>query len=358
MVRRLGCKPERRDSARSRDLVGPGAGGIDQDRRARIAPGAGFDVQPSPTRLRRAQRGIGPRRSPPPRRIAARQAAWKRGDVDVGAARLEPGRRSIARASPGSARSSSARSSRPAHRRRRRQLVGPSRRLRRSDEPRRARRSKRRRRTRPAGVEHRLATRGVSGAPAGAAIAFEPESRRAAGRMIAAQILGLDRAARAAVPASSRAKAGAGDPAADDQSRSSKVALIAALVTDWKAAPSRGAVMINAAFTELLLGVLAMLLIVAAVDRRPHLHHFQRAQPRRRAARAALLVVDRPRRCGPTSAIQIGVAAGVFAVARRRLLPRHDGRRRRQARGRAGAVVLARRRRSSSWSSCRSPAAC
>ena len=60
-----------------------------------------------------------------------------------------------------------------------------------------------------------------------------------------------------------RAEARSGDPAADDDDV--KIAHFAALVTNWKAAPSRGGVMFNGAFTDLLLLALAAILVVAAV---------------------------------------------------------------------------------------------
>ena len=99
-----------------------------------------------------------------------------------------------------------------------------------------------------------------------------------------------------------------------------------AMVTVWKAAPSRAGAMMNAGFTDLLLGLLALLLLVAAViDVRTF------TISNRLNVAVALLAplywwsIGLP--LWPDAAIQIGVAAGGVPAARRRLLCRHDGRR-------------------------------
>ena len=68
--------------------------------------------------------------------------------------------------------------------------------------------------------------------------------------MIAAMLLGLDDQ-RPPLGRDLGAEARAGDPAADDDDI--EFAHLCAAVTNWKAAPSRGGVMFNGAFTEVLL---------------------------------------------------------------------------------------------------------
>ena len=173
----------------------------------------------------------------------------------------------------------------------------------------------------------------------GPAIAFEVESRRAPGRMIAAMVFGLDDQACGVAPAISAPRlAPAIPPPMMTMSYST------ALVTNSKAPPSSGRAMINAAFTEILLEVL----LAAAAgrrggDRHAHLHHFQPPQPGGRRPRAALLAGGRTAVCGPASRSSSRLAIGRVRPVRGDFLRRHDGRRRRQAGGGAGAVVLTRR---------------
>ena len=86
---------------RSRDLVGPGARRIDEDRRGELS------IRPPASTVHRRRStcalDAGARRSrscPPRRRNCRRKAACKAGDVDVGAARLEQRRASSSAGSP------------------------------------------------------------------------------------------------------------------------------------------------------------------------------------------------------------------------------------------------------------------
>ena len=193
---------------------------------------------------------------------------------------------------------------------------------------------------RPAGIEHRLATPGLSrrsgcrrqGSPA----RRPPIARSSGGR--------TDPPPRSSITLQSRgeprAEARAGDPAADDQDVKMS-AIDGARLRFGKPRRLEVASMINAGFTEMLLGLLAILLLVAAVI---DVRTFTISNGLNLAV--ALLAplywwsIGLPlvaRRGDPASR----VAAVVFAAARRRFLRGHDGRRRRQARGGAGAVVLA-----------------
>ena len=201
------------DSAAAGDVVGPGAGGIDQDGRAN-RPGGGVDVPPVAGSLGRTQPGVGPDRAASP--ANRRQAGgMEGGDLDVGAARLEPGAGPLL-AKPGD---------HPVElgavemdeRMLAGQLLGaldPVA-VRAGQMHRAATAQQGRRRSRPAGIEHRPRGKAQPARRTGAEARF-PESGRAPGRMAPAQILGFDQdhAHRAGEP---RAEAGAGDSAADDQ---------------------------------------------------------------------------------------------------------------------------------------------
>ena len=102
-------------------------------------------------------------------------------------------------------------------------------------------------------------------------------------------------------------------------------------VTVWKATPSRALTHGNGAFLDFARRCSPLLLLVACWSRPRRAHHPQLAQPRHRPARHPLLVGDRPRRSGRTSALQVGVAALVFALFAIAFALRRDGRRRRQA---------------------------
>ena len=111
-------------------------------------------------------------------------------------------------------------------------------------------------------------------------------------------------------------------------------------VTNWKAAPSRGVAMFNGAFTELLLVALAAILMVAAVIDVRTFTISNRLNATVALLAPALLVVD----CAGAVAGHGGAARRGRArihFAGRRILRGDDGRRRRQARGRAGLMVLA-----------------
>ena len=124
----------------------------------------------------------------------------------------------------------------------------------------------------------------------GAAIALEPEGGRPARRMHPAMRFRLDdggsrparRSPRRGLLRRSRRRLSG-----------RRIAAFVKAVTVWKALTSRSRVMTNGAFTEILLGLLAILLLYRGGRRRPHLHHFQPAEPRHRVARAGLLAVGR-----------------------------------------------------------------
>ena len=103
--------------------------------------------------------------------------------------------------------------------------------------------------------------------------------------------------------------------------------------------------MINGAFTELLLARACgdLLVVAAVVDVRTFTISNRLNLTVALLAPLYWLSVALPP--WPDVAIQLAAGAGVFVLLAAAFYAGHDGRRRRQARGRAGAVVLAGRRR-------------
>ena len=177
------------------------------------------------------------------------------------------------------------------------------------------------------------------------AIAFQIESGRSTGRMIAALVLCLDDQ-RPALAGNLRAEARTGDPAANDHDieidhspRRLRIGKPRRLVVT---------IMFNATFTELLLLALAAILVVAAViDVRTFT--ISNRLNLTVALLAPLYWASVALSPWPGIAVQLAARRDRLRAARRRFLRRDDGRRRRQARGRARALVPAVRRRSNSW---------
>ena len=261
---------------------------------ASIGPPLVSTSQPPPDRVAPT---AAPRRSAPSPPCAANRGeagSVEGGDLDVGAARPRTRRRSTARASPGISRSSS----RAIEMDRRmfagqvahfldRLAAGPVR----CTAPRAAQQRRRRCPASPAsniGLDARLSRRSGVSPPrlacqkaAERPVAWRPH-RSSASISITRSVAGEP-----------RAEAGSGNPAADDQDVN--LSPSRRLVTVWKAAPSRGGVMMNGGFTDLPARPAGR--DAASGSRSIDVRTFtisNRLNLADRAARAALLVVGRP----------------------------------------------------------------
>ena len=342
MVRRIGCKPERprlRSASATSSAQAPAA-------LTRIAganrPGGGLDVPAVARSLGRAQRGVGSHRRRRRGESRRRQAAWKA--ATSMSAQLGSNQAPVhCSRSPGIIRSSSARSrwtsacspvssSAPSIR----SPCGP------------VRWTAPRRRSngvadpgQPAsniGLDAKLSRR--AGPRQGSPPRRRPSARSNGSRTDPRPRSG----SRAPSPASRAPRLAPAIPPPTIRTSQSlrSYACHRALVTIWKAAPSSGAAHDQRRIYRIAAWTCWRSCCWSRRSSTCAPSPFPTPQSRRGAARAALLAGRSRCPCGPTPRSRSAVGAGVFAVARRRLLRRHDGRRRRQAGGRAGAVVFAR----------------